>query len=136
LNNLAGNLIKGIDLTFDLQTQEDYSSGERSELTTLNVGASKTLFNDRLTVAIGSNIGIAGANASNASALIGDVSVDYALSRDGRYKMRAYQRNQTDAVLEGQIIETGLSFILVMDYDKFREIFQKAKKEQEAKKIK
>ena len=103
-------------------------------LTTLNVGASKSLLNDRLTVSVGSNIGIAGANASNASALIGDVSVDYALSRDGRYKMRAYQRNQTDAVLEGQIIETGLSFILVMDYNKFREIFQKTKKEQKAKK--
>lgn len=131
LNNLAANLIKGVDLNFDLQSEEDYSTGSKSERTTLNVGASKTLFNERLTVAVGSNIGIAGNTPGNASALIGDVTVDYAVSRDGRYKLRAYQRNQTDAILQGQIIETGLTFMLVMDYDHFREIFRKSKEEKE-----
>ncbi|GAO45686.1 translocation/assembly module TamB domain-containing protein [Flavihumibacter petaseus] len=134
LNNLAANLIKGVDLNFDLQSEEDYSTGSKSERTTLNVGASKSMFNDRLTVAVGSNIGIAGNTPGNASALIGDITVDYALSRDGRYKLRAFQRNQTDAILQGQIIETGVTFMLVMDFNTFKEIFRKSKEEIELKK--
>lgn len=134
LNNLAGNLIKGVDLNFDLQSEEDYSTGSKTERTSLNIGASKSLFNDRLTVAVGSNIGIAGNTPGNASALIGDITVDYALSRDGRYKLRAFQRNQTDAILQGQIIETGLTFMLVMDFNTFSEILRRSKEDIELKK--
>jgi hypothetical protein len=39
--------------------------------------------------------------------------------------LRAYRRNQNEGVIEGQIIETGLGFALVVDYNKFREIFHK-----------
>lgn len=131
LNTLAGSLISGIDLNFDLQTREDYMSGSREESTVLNVGASKSLFNDRLTVSVGSNIGLIGEQPQNNAHLIGDVLIDYKISRDGRYRLRAYQRNQTDAILLGQIIETGVSFILVMDFDQFREIFHRAKKNQQ-----
>lgn len=134
LNTLAGSLIKGVDLNFDLETQEDYRSGSRREATVLNVGASKSLFNDRLTVSVGSNIGLLGETPANGAHLIGDVLIDYKLSRDGRYRLRAYQRNQTDAILLGQIIETGVSFIIVMDFNEFREIFQKAKQQQEGEK--
>lgn len=131
LNNLAGKLVKGVDLNFDLQSQEDYSTGSQTERTSLNIGASKALFNDRLTVAVGSNIGLSGNTAGNASSLIGDVTVDYAITRDGRYKLRAFQRNQTDAILQGQIIETGLTFMLVLDYDEFKEILRRSKQEKE-----
>jgi hypothetical protein len=130
LNTLAGSLINGIDLNFDLETREDYMSGSRQESTVLNVGASKTLFNDRLTVSVGSNIGLLGNAPANGAHLIGDVLIEYKLSRDGRYRIRAYQRNQTDAILLGQIIETGVSFILVMDFNQFRQIFEKVKKQQ------
>ncbi|SEA81710.1 Family of unknown function [Chitinophaga terrae (ex Kim and Jung 2007)] len=126
LNNLAGNLIKGVDLNFDLKSEEDYSTGSAQETTTLNVGASKRLFNDRLTVSVGSNIMLTG-NTQNASSLIGDISVEYKLTRDGRYRIRVYQHNDNTTVIEGQIVETGVAFALVMDYDEFREIFQRSK---------
>ncbi|MFB6455984.1 translocation/assembly module TamB domain-containing protein [Chitinophaga sp. Hz27] len=133
LNNLAGNLIKGVDLNFDLQSTQDYSSGSAQEQTNLKVGASKNLFNDRLTVSVGSNIMLTG-NQQNASSLLGDISVDYKLSRDGRYRLRVYQQND-QSVIEGQLVETGVSFILVMDYDEFREIFQRAKGKAAAKRL-
>lgn len=61
-------------------------SGSRQESTVLNIGASKTLFNDRLTVSVGSNIGVLGNAPSNGAQLIGDVLIEYKLSRDGRYR--------------------------------------------------
>jgi len=134
LNNLAGNLIKGVDLNFDLQNQEDYSSGSAQETTNLKVGASKQLFNDRLTVSVGSNIMLQG-NQQNASSLIGDISVEYKLTRDGRYRIRVYQNNDNTTVIDGQIVETGVAFALIMDYDEFREILQRAKKTSQKQKV-
>ena len=134
LNSLAGNLIKGVDLNFDLQNQEDYSTGTAQESTNLKVGASKQLFNDRLTVSVGSNIMLQGSQ-QNASSLIGDLSLEYKLTRDGRYRIRVYQRNDSQTVLEGQVVETGVAFALIMDYDEFREILQRAKKDEKKQKL-
>jgi hypothetical protein len=130
LNNLAGNLIKGVDINFDLQQNEDYTTGTARESTTLNVGVSKNLFNDRLTVAVGSNVYLEGdKSAGNTSTLVGDVSVEYKLTRDGRYRIRVYQRNANETIVQGQVVETGAAFMIVMDYDQFREILGKSKKE-------
>lgn len=134
LNNLAGNLIKGIDLNFDLQNQEDYSTGTAQETTSLKVGASKQLFNDRLTVSVGSNIMLQG-NQQNASSLIGDISVEYKLTRDGRYRIRVYQNNDNNTVIDGQVVETGVAFALIMDYDEFREILQRSRTTSQKQKV-
>lgn len=136
LNNLAGNLIKGVDINFDLQNNEDYSTGTARESTTLNVGVSKNLFNDRLTVAVGSNVYLEGdQSASNTSSLVGDMSIEYKLTRDGRYRIRVYQRNTNETVVQGQVVETGAAFMIVMDYDQFREILGKSKKETKKEKL-
>ncbi len=127
LNSLASDLIQGVDINFDLNSTDDYSTGALEHKTDLEVALSKKLFDDRLTVTVGSSFALEGSNTSNQNAtnIAGNVNVEYALSRDGRYRLRAYRRNQTEAVIEGQIIETGLGFTMVVDYNKFREIFQK-----------
>ncbi|RZJ38999.1 MAG: hypothetical protein EOO18_01920 [Chryseobacterium sp.] len=55
--------------------------------------------------------------------------MDYSLSKDGRYMLRAYRKNEYQVALQGQIVETGVGFIITLDYDKFREIFQSSKRE-------
>jgi len=69
----------------------------------------------------------------NSTNIAGNVNVEYALSQDGRYRLRAYRRNQNEGVVEGQIIETGVGFALVVDYNKFREIFQKRETKEQRK---
>ena len=130
LNNLAGDLISGVELDFDLQSTEDYTSGIKENRTDLKVGLSKKLLNDRLKVSIGSNIGLEGTPRENeeASRIAGDLSADYLLSKDGRYKLRAYRKNNYQVALQGQVIETGVAFIITMDYDKFDELFHRIKK--------
>ncbi|ASZ10339.1 translocation/assembly module TamB [Chitinophaga pendula] len=131
LNNLAGNLIKGVDINFDLQSRQDYSTGSAQESTNLNVGVSKRLFNDRLTVSVGSNIMLQGQAQQNTSSLVGDISAEYQLTADGRYRVRIYQRNATETIVQGQVVETGVAFMIVMDYDEFREIFRRSRKDKE-----
>ena len=62
LNGLASNLIEGVDLNFDVESKDDYSTGSQQETTNLKVGASKNLFNDRLSVSVGSNVMLQGEN--------------------------------------------------------------------------
>ena len=129
INNLASDLIKGVDLNFDLESSEDYSTGAKNTRTDLNVDISKKLLNDRLKVSVGSNFGLEGdaRQNENMTNIAGDVTVDYSLSRDGRYTLRAYRKNEYQVALQGQIVETGVGFIITLDYDKFREIFQKSR---------
>ena len=130
LNNLAGDLISGVELDFDLQSTEDYTSGTKENRTDLKVGLSKKLLDDRLKVSIGSNIGLEGTPRENeeTSRIAGDLSADYMLSKDGRYKLRAYRKNNYQVALQGQVIETGVAFIITMDYDIFKELFHSVKK--------
>jgi hypothetical protein len=130
LNNLASDLIQGVDINFGVNTSEDYSSGALQQKSDLEVGLSKKLLNDRLTVTVGSSFGLEGPQAPGASStnIAGNVNVEYALSADGKYRLRAYRRNQNESIIEGQIIETGLGFALVVDYNKFKEVFQSRKK--------
>lgn len=133
LNNLAGNLIKGVELDFDLESSDDYTTGARENRTDLNVGVSKRLLNDKLKVTVGSSFGIEGPEQTNRETtnIAGDVSLDYQLSKDGRYMLRAYRKNEYQVALQGQIIETGVAFIITMDYNKFRELFQRSEEEKE-----
>ncbi len=129
LNNLAGDLIKGVDLNFDLESTEDYSTGSQNTRTDLNIGLSKKLLNDRLKVSVGSNFGLEGEARQNENTtnIAGDVTVDYSLSRDGRYMLRAYRKNDYQVALQGQIVETGVGFIITLDYNQFRDIFRKSR---------
>lgn len=135
LNNLASDLIQGVDINFGVNSSEDYSTGSLQQKTDLDIGLSKKLLNDRLTVTVGSSFGLEGPQpqGQNSSNIAGNVNVEYALSADGRYRLRAYRRNQNEGVVEGQIIETGLGFALVVDYNKFREIFQKRRNRNKSK---
>ncbi|RZL15275.1 MAG: translocation/assembly module TamB, partial [Pedobacter sp.] len=106
LNNLASDLIKGVDINLGVNSSEDYSSGTLENRTDLEVGLSKRLLNDRLTISVGSTFGIEGSRPANQSSsnIAGNINVEYLLSADGRYRLRFYRRNETEAVVEGQII--------------------------------
>src|SRR5690606_31437489 len=125
LNRLAGDLIAGVELDFDLQSTDDYSTGQQQTRTDLNVGISKRLLDDRLKITVGSNFGIEGANqpGRQPTNIAGDISAEYQLSKDGRYLLRAYRKNKYEVTLQGQVVETGLGFVISMDYNKFKELF-------------
>jgi len=135
LNNLAANLISGVELNFDLESTDDYTTGQQASRTDLNVGVSKNLFNDRLKVTVGSSFGLEGPQQANEETtnIAGDVALDYQLTQDGRYMVRAYRKNEYQVALQGQVVETGVSFVITMDYNKFRELFHRTEEERKMK---
>ncbi len=136
LNRWAADIIKGIDINFDLESTEDFTTGERQERTDLNVGLSKRMFNDRLTVTVGSNFELDGPQAAQnrGSNIAGNVNIQYRLTEDGRYMLRGYRNNDYQGIIEGYVIETGVGFTITMDYNRFREIFRKRRTPEDRKK--
>ncbi len=131
LNDLAGDLIAGVQLNFDLQSTEDYTSGALQNRTDLNVGVSKKLFDDRIKVTVGSSFAVEGQERANENLnnIAGDVALDYQLTKDGRYMVRAYRKNEYQVAIAGQVVETGLAFIVTMNYNKFKELYHRSAEE-------
>jgi len=130
LNQLAAGLINGVDVNFDVTSTEDYTTGSMRNRTDLNVGLSKRLLNDRLKISVGSNFELEGPQQNNnqqSNNIAGNVAVDYQLSRDGRYLVRYFRKNDYEGVVDGYVIENGLSFIITVDYNRFREILSRRK---------
>ena len=138
LNQLAAGLIEGVDINFDVASTQDYTTGTQQQRTDFNVGLSKRLLNDRLTVTLGTDFQLEGPRPTNQQQnnATANIAVDYKLSKDGRYMLRAYRRNDYTDAIEGYVIETGLSFIISVDYNKFRQIFLNKKERQQKRTIK
>lgn len=130
INRLASSLISFVDVNIGVNSSEDYTTGSYAQRTDLSVGLSKRLLNDRLRVNVGSNFMLEGPQQYNQSAsqIAGDLSVEYLLTKDGRYQLRTYRRNQYTDIVLGQVIETGAGVGVNVNYDRFREIFQSAEK--------
>ncbi|MEO5563197.1 MAG: translocation/assembly module TamB domain-containing protein [Chitinophagaceae bacterium] len=137
LNKLASDLIEGVDLNFDVTSSDDYTSGERRNRTDLNVGLSKQILNDRLSVSVGSNFELEGPQNSTqkSSNIAGNVALNYRVSKDGRYMLRAYRKNEYEGIIDGYIVETGVSFIISVDYNRFRQIFMNKEERQKRREV-
>lgn len=138
LNQLTQNLVQGVDINFDVATTQDYTTGTEQDRTNLNVGVSKRLLSDRLTVTVGSDFELQGPMQTNQQQnnVAGNIAVNYKLSKDGRYMLRAYRKNDYTGEIEGYVVETGIGFIISVDYNKFKEIFSNKEKRRQKREIK
>lgn len=138
LDRIASDLFKGINVDLNLKTYKDFINYDRTEKSDLNVEVSTNFLNNRLNVEVGRNFGIESEDASTkasqqkASRFLPDVTLNYKLSTDGRYMFRSYKKSQVELVLDGYVVESGLAFIITLDYDKLQEMFM-GKKEKSPK---
>ncbi|MEJ7646319.1 MAG: translocation/assembly module TamB domain-containing protein [Chryseolinea sp.] len=122
LNKMSAG-VKGVELSFDVNSYEDASSGEGQ--TEVQLGVSKSLLDDRLIVKVSGNVDIEG-NASNQSSFadyIGDLALEYKLTPDGRFRITGFRNTNYD-IISGELIETGAGLIYIKDYNTLRELFK------------
>lgn len=126
LNNLTQRYAGGLGLELGVKSYEDYATGSAQGRTDLNVALRQQFLNDRMTVRIGTDIGLEGGQReqSNMSGFAGDISVEYSLTEDGRLRVQAFQRNQYEDFLEGDVRATGAGLIYMREYDNFSDLFR------------
>lgn len=129
LNRLSEN-IKGVQLSLDIKSYEDYSTGEAQGDTQIQLGVSKSLFNDRLVVKLSGNVDVEGENTTQEefSDYIGDLALEYKLTSDGRFRVTGFRTSNYD-MIDGELIETGAGLIYIKDYNTLRELFKSNGKE-------
>ena len=126
LNSLSAKYIKAVELDLNLNSYTDFQSGQGQDRTVANINLRKNLFNERVVVQIGSQVDLEGSQRrqQNASDIFGDVSVEYLITEDGVYRVRAFRRNQFEGALEGQLIITGTSLMYNREFNRFSEAFR------------
>ncbi len=135
LNAFSDKLLgdSGFELDFDLDSFTDYQGENAQDRTQLNISARKKLFNDRLIVTAGSAVDVEGsAQPGQAETpIIGNVSLEYLLSKNGNYRLRGFRKNEYENIIDGQLIITGVALILNREFNKFSQLFNPLKEENE-----
>ncbi|NJW53348.1 translocation/assembly module TamB domain-containing protein [Salinimicrobium oceani] len=127
----------GVDLNFGLNSFTDYQGASPQDRTQLDITAEKTLLDDRLIVRVGSEVDVQGSSpVEESSPLIGNVSLEYLITEDGRFRVQGFRRNTFENVIDGQLIISGLALIYTQEFNKFRELWnqitnKEAKEEEE-----
>ncbi len=119
----------GFALDFDLDSFTDYRGDTAQDRTQLNINAKDQFFDDRLIVNVGSSVDVNGsAQPGQAETpIIGNVSLEYLLTKNGRYRLKGYQKSEYTNIIDGQLIISGLAFIFDREFNKFSELFRPMK---------
>ncbi len=130
LTDLVGKYVTEINIDFGLEQETDYSTGQEIQRTDLEVGLSKSLADNRLNVYVGSTFALEGSNqgADALEGLAGDVTLEYLLTRDGKYRLKGYRLTDNNMVFQGNIERTGVRFVVVLEFNKFKNMFRSSKK--------
>jgi hypothetical protein len=120
LNRLAENYVEGVDLSIGVDSYTtDAAAASGETVTEVNLGLSKQLFNDRLSVQVGGNLGMSDSEAAGQNTVLaGDFRLEYQLTEDGRYKVRVFRRPDYDIFSNG--IRTGASLIYQRSFGDLR----------------
>ena len=131
----AGNDAFDLTLNYNTSANTNPTGNADSEV---EVGVSKQFFDDRITV--NGSVGVpVGGNTTNQ--LVGDVEVEFKLSKDGRWKGKAFNRNNqygnTSALAQQNAYTQGVGVQYNTDFDTWNEfwdkLFRKKRKEEDEK---
>jgi len=122
--------LPGMSLNFDVQSYNDYQSGQAQGRTQVEIGLKKQIFNDRFTLQIGGTIDVEGEKAkqNSASEITSDINVEYKATKDGRFRLKAFRHNLYDGAIEGEIVETGGGVVYVRDFNTWKMLFKPNRK--------
>lgn len=123
LSNQLGNMISSFSDEFEIGF--NYSPGDSITDDELSIVMSTQQFNDRLL--INTNLGVAPSHALNKdpNSFIGDVDLEYKLSRDGNLRLHAFnESNEYDLSNQNQSRYTqGVGAYYKQSFDSFGELF-------------
>lgn len=119
MDSMLGNKLKGTNIDLGIDT---YSTEAGNARTNYSVKVSQNLFNDRFRATIGGQISSGGDEGQSQGARLGDMSLEWLIKRDGSHYLKLFRRTNYESVLEGEVIETGISYIQERSGYRFRQL--------------
>jgi translocation and assembly module TamB len=117
----------GFSLGFGIDTYQDYQTGSPENRTDLNINAQQKLFNDRLVVQVGSQMDLEGGSqdSEQSNSILANISLEYTLTEDGRWRIRAFRKNEFQSIIDGQLFVTGVGLIFNREFNELKELWRK-----------
>lgn len=129
-DKLLGNT--GLELNFGVESYTDYQGTTAQNRTDIDISAQKKLFNDRVIVNVGSEVNVQGdTQPGETNQVIGNVSIEYLLTEDGRFSLKGFRKNSYENIIDGQLIVSGISLIFTKEFNKFSDLWKANIKEDE-----
>lgn len=112
LNSWASKAIKGIDLSFGIDSYDRTTRSGTSQTTRYSYNISKSLFDERFRIAVGGNYSTdADADENLSRNIISDISIEYYLNNAHTTYVRIFRHTGYESILEGEITQTGVGFV-------------------------
>lgn len=131
LNALSDRFVKGVDLNLGVDSFTDYQSGSAQDRTQLSVNVSKSLFNERFVVSVGSQVDVEGSQRSQQTAtdIIGNITLEYLLDEKGIYRLKGFRKNEFTGMIDGQLVVSGIAFLFNKEINRINELWEKEEQE-------
>ncbi|WP_298064552.1 translocation/assembly module TamB domain-containing protein [uncultured Rikenella sp.] len=134
LNQWAQNSLKGVDLSFGVDSYDDLSAGPDGTRTDYSYKLSKKFFDNRVRVAVGGKVSTGGdPNQNAAENLVDDISLEYQLTRRDNMYIKVFRETNFESILEGEVTETGVGFGVRKKILKLGDLFRLTKEKKEVK---
>jgi len=133
LNRFASRHLEGMDLSVEIESYEQRGENVPEARTDVALGLSRELLDERLTVEVGGRVALEEemeeGRTLEAGDLTGNFSVEYKLTADGTYRLRAFNRTDYEDEIDGEVTKTGVSFIFSREFNSFKNLFRRNKEE-------
>ena len=128
LNQWAQNNLKGVDLSFGIDSYgQDDPNGQRTDY---SYRLSKNLFSNRIRAVIGGKFSTDSDPTQNLKEnLIDDISLEYMLDKRDNMYIRIFRHTGYESILEGEITETGVGFVIRKKLSRLGDLFRPTRPE-------
>lgn len=125
INSWAAQNIRGVDISFGIDQYNQTTDGASSTTTSYSYRVSKNLFNDRVKIIVGGNYSTdADTDENFQQNLINDIAFEYMLNKRGTMIVRIFRHNGYESILEGEITETGVGFVMRRKINSLKDLFR------------
>jgi len=123
LNAWAAQTLPGVDLSFGINQYEGANNGGTE--TSYSYRLAKSLFNDRFKIVVGGEYSTEVKDEEGlAHNLFNDISLEYYLNDAGNRYLKLFRHNSYENVLEGQVTETGVAYVLKRKLSNLKNLFK------------
>ena len=134
LNALTKTTIKGVDISFGLDTYTSASqSGGEQTKTSLSYDVRKSLLNDRAKIEISGRVNDYANQQSSSNLSLNNFSFEYRLDSASTKFIKVYNEHTYEDVFEGEVIKTGIGFIYRKSYRSLSDIWKRDEKKKKSK---
>ena len=125
INQWARNNLRGVDFSMGIDTRDDGLGDSRTDY---HYNVSKTLFSDRVKIAIGGKVSDEATTSEGfADNLLEDVTLEYRLTERDNMFLKLYRYNTRESILEGEVTETGGGFVIRKKLNRLGDIFRRTR---------